>query len=245
MSIKGSVDWGELAVTLFESGGRKTYHVDEVAKIGVDLGLVPVGESSDSFAKKLNGFLARNVKNKAAQFSKVPNKKGGYKKGIYRLKPMKSRKMTAVAPKVETAFTGAAGEFAVLSELLFWGFNASKMTVDDGIDVVASKKGKYFHIQVKTANGALDKPYQASVRSKSFQHSTNVFYVIVLRTYSSKRYINDFVIFSSGEIHQLIAKGVLKNSATISLRIRLEKGRYWLGKNYDVTHNVNNWDCLC
>lgn len=244
MPVKNSIDWIELATHLFNAGGRKTYHVDELSDIGIELGIVPLGEDRESFSKKLNGFLARNVKSKTAQFSKVKNKSGGYRRGIYRIKPQKTINFTPVAPKVTTGFTGAAGEYAVLSELLFRGFNASKMTVDDGIDVVASKDERYFHVQVKTANPSSSNTYQASIRAKAFQHSSNVFYVIVLRTYSTVRYINDFAIFPSSEIRRLKTQGILKDSDTISLRISIENGRYLLNRKYDVTHHINDWECI-
>ena len=147
------IDWTELVRKLYEAGGRKTYHVSDLAEIAQKIELIPFGEDRDGFTKKLMGFLARNVKSKSAQFSRVKNKKGGYSRGIYRMKPQKVFDLTPnEMPDVPKNFTGSAGEFATISELLFRGYNASKMTVDDGIDVVASKDEKYFHIQVKTAN---------------------------------------------------------------------------------------------
>ena len=50
----------------------------------------------------------------------------------------------------ETAAIGTGGEHLVLSELLFRGYKANIMSVDDGIDIVASKDNKIFFIQVKT-----------------------------------------------------------------------------------------------
>ena len=74
-------------------------------------------------------------------------------------------------PNVDTGYFGKAGEHAVSSELLFWGYNVSSMAVDQGVDLVASKNGKYFHLQVKTAtpqsqpNGV--SKYQFSVKEKN------------------------------------------------------------------------------
>lgn len=55
-----------------------------------------------------------------------------------------------------------------MSELLFFGFNASAMTVDDGIDVVANKGDSYFHIQVKTANASAQLKYQFRITKQAF-----------------------------------------------------------------------------
>lgn len=50
----------------------------------------------------------------------------------------------------DTKKIGTGGEYIVLSELLFRGYQANIMSVDDGIDIVASKDNKIFFVQVKT-----------------------------------------------------------------------------------------------
>lgn len=54
-------------------------------------------------------------------------------------------------------FYGKGGEFSVVSELLFRGYNASIMSVDEGIDITASKGDKFFFIQVKTSFSRMTK----------------------------------------------------------------------------------------
>jgi hypothetical protein len=244
--MNSSIDWFELTRRLFETAGRKKHHINELVEAAVSMGLVPFGESPEGLAKSLGSFLARNARSKTPIVSKVPNNKGGYLKGVYRLKPQKNLDLTPVeTPKVSSLFTGAAGEFAVLSELLFRGFNASKMTVDDGIDIVASKDDKYFHIQVKTANHAKDRPYQASIRSTAFQFSHNVFYIVVMREPTPVGYVNRYAIFPSSEIRRWIAQGVLKEGASISLRIDVANQKFVLGKKIDVTHQINDFESIC
>ena len=51
-----------------------------------------------------------------------------------------------------SGFTGKAGEHLVCSELFFRGFNASIMSVDVGMDIVAVKENQLFGIQVKISN---------------------------------------------------------------------------------------------
>ena len=239
--MSGQFDWGAVSLKLFEASGKKTLHISELEALAADLGIIPAGTSSEQFAGNLSGYLLRNSKSKAPQFNRVKNGSGGYRRGVYRLRKQEPLRVEVAQPKVGTGYTGAAGEYAVLSELLFRGFNASKMTVDDGIDVVASKKESYFHIQVKTANEAGGK-YQASVGANAFQHSATVFYVVVLRTYTNVRYVNDYVIFSSGEIRRMVAQGVLGSGASISLRISKDGPKYLLNGKIDVTHNINDWD---
>lgn len=60
---------------------------------------------------------------------------------------------------IETSYIGMAGECAVMSELLFRGYNVNRMLVDDGVDIVAVRSNIYYYIQVKTTtvkdNGAI------------------------------------------------------------------------------------------
>jgi hypothetical protein len=242
----GQVDWPALTKRLFELGEKKTFHIDDLAEIAVRMELVPFGETKESLSTKLGSYLARSVKSKTPDYSKVKNSKGGYTRGVYRIRPQKAFDLTPKEmPKVSTSFTGSAGEFAVLSELLFRGYNASKMTVDDGIDVVASREEKYFHIQVKTANSTDGKPFQAAIREKAFRHSTSVFYIIVLRTPTALGFLNKYAIFPSSDIRRLITQGVLKDGSSISLRISIENQKYLLNGAIDISHHMNDFDSIC
>lgn len=68
--------------------------------------------------------MASEVKKPSPLFSKPKNKYGGTRKGIYRLRgrhnSMPSKSKVPEQPKVTTQFTGKAGEYAVMSELLFF-----------------------------------------------------------------------------------------------------------------------------
>lgn len=67
-----------------------------------------------------------------------------YNKGRYKRRP-KANKPGGADPILQAKdFTGKAGECAVMSELLFRGFNVNRMMVDGGIDLVAFKEGNYF-----------------------------------------------------------------------------------------------------
>ena len=92
-------------------------------------------------------------------YERVRNGKGGYKKGVYRLRKPKQPKPNKVTPviipvenpdDVKSLYMVTAGEMAVCSELLFRECNVSRMSVDDGVDVVAMKNNKTYYIQVKT-----------------------------------------------------------------------------------------------
>lgn len=242
------VDWLEIANRCFAAARNKEMHVNDLAKQAVQLNLIG-GMSEEDIANKLSAALGGNINRlkSRSQFSRIKNKTGGNRKGMYRLKETTTPKLVrAEAPNVETSFTGKAGEYSVLSELLFLGYNASIMVVDQGIDIVAAKENKYFHIQVKTANGNDSKPYTTTIRKDAFQHASHTFYILVMRRAQKQRYINDYLVLSSRDIHQYIRSGQLKDGVTISLRIVAEgKDRFLLNGTHDVTHCVNDFASIC
>ena len=77
---------------------------------------------------------------------------------------MQTPALAILPPQINTQYVGKAGEMAVFSELLFYGYNASIMSVDDGIDLVATKDGRFFFIQVKTAISNNDKIPNFSIK---------------------------------------------------------------------------------
>ncbi len=143
---------------------------------------------------------------------------------------------------------GTAGEFAVTSEMLYRGFNASIMSVDTGIDVVALKNNKTYLIQVKTSKLYKSGYCHYNIRRKSLERfsSENVFYIFVLRHDNE----NDFVILPPGGIEKKIKEKAIKtrkegNEYRVILKFR--EGKVSLGDKkheYDITDFLNNWEIL-
>ena len=145
----------EVVREILKDAGLKGMHVDDIAAAAFTRNK-NMGLAQDEFSRRIQGALASNLKLKSQKpsFAKVEgSKKGQFKRGWYRVKIERQASVTAAIapPETDKPFLGKAGEMAVISELLFWGYNASAMLVDSGIDVVASKGGKYFHLQVKTS----------------------------------------------------------------------------------------------
>ncbi|WP_415406982.1 hypothetical protein ACLHDG_00185 [Sulfurovum sp. CS9] len=191
-----------------------------------------VGNDLESVAKKVAASLAKNVsKTKGSKFARIPNGKGGHKAGMYKLKPKKKTgKKAVINTPINTLYTGKAGEYAVFSELLYWGYNPAMVTVDHGIDIIAAKDTNYFHIQVKTANEIGNKPYNFSIKKSSFNRYNNskTFYIFVLRQQDKNRYFNDFVIISNNEIDNMIGFEIKETRDTYSFKIQKSKGQYEL-----------------
>ncbi len=227
----------EVAREILKPAGLKGMHVDAIAdeatKKNKNMSL-PV----EDFSRKLQAALAANLnlKTQKPSFARVEGKKKGqFKRGWYRAKVEKAPTVVAqlIAPETDKAFTGKAGEFAVMSELLFWGYNASAMTVDNGIDVVASKEEKYFHIQVKTAAEQDGGKFTFSIKNSSFQqhHSSLMYYVFVLR----RKLSNEYVIIPSSYLQVLISGGKITKAPTLYISISVDAN----GRKYTLNGAVN------
>ncbi len=79
---------------------------------------------------------------------------------------------------------GRAGEYLVAARLLLNGFNVYFGALDDGIDLVARKRKKFYFLQVKTAQdlGYDSNKYMATVNVATFSKHPprNTFLVVVL-----------------------------------------------------------------
>ena len=219
-------------VLLNHKGGLHVNDIaDEILKKGLEEDI-----SREKLAAKVSLALSTDVKKKrGSQFKRVKNKSGRNRRGYYKLKSapktdkkkmlseiaksIKSIKMTPTAPAL---YTGKAGEYAVLAELLFHEFNASLMSVDQGIDIVASKNDDFFYIQVKTANYK-NGHFFASINSKQFERYNNkdTFYIFVLRHLFHGKMVNGFLIFKSSDIERFKEMDVIKNGLTLSMTVTI------------------------
>lgn len=201
----------QIAKEILQDAGQKGLHVKSIATQAVNQNK-NMGLSADEFQKKVQSALAANLKLKSTSptFGQVNHstgtRKGKPKQGWYRLKIKRTKTNLPSPPKPNaphsTGFAGKAGEYAVMSELLFWGFNTSIMTVDDGIDIVATKGNRFFLLQVKTAHQNENGKYQFSIKKSSYTRysANNVFYVFVLRSQCK----NDFIIIPHMQLEYFI-----------------------------------------
>ena len=106
--------------------------------------------------------------------------------------------------EIPTLYLGAAGELAVLSELVFRGYNANRMMIDDGIDIVAMKNNIYTYIQVKTSV-INDDRINWGIKRESFERYAslpNMTYILVARYKDGKDYRNIFFVLPVDAIRQ-------------------------------------------
>jgi hypothetical protein len=148
--------------------------------------------------------------------------------------------------KIDSGYTGKAGEHLVCSHLLFRGYNASIMSVDTGLDIVATKDGSMIGIQVKTSNLNKFNTYVFDVRKVSFERHTasNVYYVFVLHGQNG----DNFLILPYHEVQRKVhEKAVLEVDKKTRYRVILKfrDGKLYLGNmEHEMGYFLNNWELV-
>jgi len=231
--------------------GRQA-HIKDITKEALAKN-VNLNLSADEFENKANAALASHVKRKTdLVFTKVVSKKDKqgnvtYKRGVYRLKTKRGSQAalaTPIPPPAGNLFVGKAGEFAVMGELLFWGYNASLMAVDSGIDVIAEKDSHYYHIQVKTAMPRADDKYQFTIKNSAFKTNTknNTYYIFLMRARTGNR----FAIIPSSYLQTRLDLGIIRNSDKLSITISHndKENHFLLNGNDNITPFIGRFDLI-
>lgn len=229
---------------ILKENKNQPMHINDIAQKAVESARNQT-MTAEVFAKKLGGALAAHLNTQKPLFSKPPNKQGRPQRGMYRLKQKHVVAISAriIPPDVSTNFTGKAGEHAVMSELLFWGYNASLMTVDEGIDIVASKDNKYFHVQVKASTEKSSGVFGFQVKRKAFErnHSAQTYYVFVMR----KNLSCYFAVLPDSHLEGLRMTNIIGGQNDLSITITAdEKSKQFSLNGSDITLWVNNFGVI-
>jgi len=237
------------------SESKSGMHVKDVAQEFIRRGLEKEISENDLMAKIVNALSMDMRKYKLkSRFRRIPNKKGGYKQGWYRLKKFRKqpseieiqeieKSSDIEIPNISPLYTGKAGEYAVLSELLFREYNASVMSVDQGIDIVASKNDKFYHIQVKTANYR-NGVFHTAINRTQFDrfNSINTFYIFVLRySQKTKKIVSDFIVMMALDIEKFIEKGIFNKSNLLNFNIKIGNKKIILNGKEDISFFFNRF----
>ena len=124
--------------------------------------------------------------------------------------------------KGSTNFFGKAGEYAVMSELLFQEYNANNMTVDEGIDIIASKNNNFYFVQVKTMTLQSGHKARTTIKQKNFDKFINqqMRYVIAVKCSSEIK----FFTLTNESIELLLHKQAIGRNKDGSLSIKIKYG---------------------
>lgn len=230
---------------------KEPLHYEEITKRAIQENLIETSGATPE--NTMNAQITTDIKlNK----EKSPFEKS--KRGYFKLNPNYNETEQKVKEKIEqiideeeslltseSRYVGKAGEYRVVSELIFRGYNANIISVDDGIDIVATKNDKLFNIQVKTSNENKFSNYVCDIRKVSFERfgSGNTFYIFVLMGDET-----NFLILPFSEIEKNIKqKNILEinNGKKYRVNIPIRENKVFLGKQTnDATFYLNNWGIL-
>lgn len=219
----------------------------------------------DQLVAKINAFLLKESRVKKGDFVKVVNPKTKKaKKGVYRFvkrkledplpEPIKEpeeqaeKTTTKIAQScVSTNYIGKGGEYAVMSELLFQGYNANIMTVDEGIDIVASKQNVFYYLQVKTTNLTERLTANVNIKKSSFDRglASQLRYFVVVRCGSGEtryfKFSEEDIIRYSSQGYILISEGLIH----IKIRFGVEDHLPYLyhdNRTIEIRYHQNNFN---
>lgn len=128
-------------------------------------------------------------------------------------------------PDPSYEYIGTAGECAVLSELMFNGYNANRMMIDEGVDIVAVKNNIYYYIQVKTTSIKANGTITCQIGKDRYDEylGAQIRYIIVVRCKEHNTNKNIYFKFSPGELEAAIYNRCVKRGDTsISIKIRFD-----------------------
>lgn len=199
--------------------------------------------TQEELNKTVDRLLKEDQKRREEQFL-VKDKNGKYSK-------RKGHKNigTPRPPVIPSNYIGKAGECAVISELMFRGYNANTMLLDEGIDIIATKDNIYYYIQVKTTYIKDGKLYVKIKKERFDKYIDNqIRYVIVGRYGKDDDWHNIFFVFDPNTIERFAKYEQCINESDEALNIKIEfeprTGKYFMydnSKRADVSYYINKF----
>lgn len=226
----------ELIVSLFKSYKEKK-RLKDIKQSVVNLlypeVLMVSAEESDAVSKEVENVLKEDKRLDKESFLV-------YEKGYY----SKRRSVRKPEDPLPTPYIGAAGECAVMAELMFRGYNANRMMIDEGVDIIAAKNNVYYYIQVKTVN-AKDGKFHFRIPQYRFNQyvDSQIRYICVGRS-EGRLY---FFKFTPDNINDYIFNQYIKQSngeIHINIKFHDRSGNpiLYSNKEKDILYNMNNFE---
>jgi hypothetical protein len=199
-----------------------------------------------SVQEELNKIVERLLKEdqkRSKESFLIKDKSGRYSK-------RKEHKLVdGVLPTIGSNYIGKAGECAVISELMFRGYNANTMLLDEGIDIIATKDNIYYYIQVKTTYIKDGRLYVKIKKERFDKYIENqIRYVIVGRYGKEGDLRNIFFVFDPNTIERFARYEQCINESDEALNIKIEfeprTGKYFMydnNKRADVSYYINKF----
>ncbi|KAA2219903.1 winged helix-turn-helix domain-containing protein [Maribacter flavus] len=235
------------ALKILKDSG-KPLHYKEITRLALEAGILETNGNTPESSMNAqlitdvnkNGVHSDFIKTAPATLNINPNKPK-------KKETVSTKKKKEILEKIGSGFIGKGGEHYVTSELLFRGYNASIMSVDIGMDIIATKNNKLFSLQVKTSNLLSGNSYVFDMRKVSLErdYAGNVFYVFVMIHEDQTK---SAVILTANKIEELIHSNAIKNIQThgrfrVVLKIRDEK--IYIGTlDNPIDYYWDNWSII-
>jgi len=229
---------------------KKALHYNEITRLALEAGILETeGATPDA---SMNSQIIRDIRSKKESSDFIKVGRSTYSHNLNKKEFKKNNKIEEEEEeevekiKIGSGYTGKGGEHLVCSELLFKGFNASIMSVDVGMDIIATKENKLISVQVKTANINSFNDYNFDVRKVSFERhdSGSIYYIFVLRGKKD----NNFLILPYIEMDKKVTHDAIKyikKYKKYRVRIMFRNGNIYLGnQNHEMNYYLNNWDII-
>ncbi|PIY94919.1 MAG: hypothetical protein COY68_00980 [Candidatus Levybacteria bacterium CG_4_10_14_0_8_um_filter_35_23] len=134
-------------------------------------------------------------------------------------------------------YWGEAAEIHVTAELLYRGFQAANIPVDEGLDILAVKDNNTFYFQVKHKDISNNQAIKITKSSFEKTGRGNVYYVFVLLS-NEKR---DFLIIPFHIVNDWIREGIAQATEDgYMIYIKVREGKYFI-KEKGLDYYLNNW----
>ncbi len=237
------------AIEVLKKAG-KPLHYTEITRLALESGILETeGATPES---SMNAQISVDIKNKGKGSDFIKTAPGTFTINPDKIEVKQTPKIIEAEKEaeerlvVESGFTGKGGEHLVCSELLFRGFNASIMSVDVGMDIVAVKGTQLFGIQVKTSNLNRFDTYVFDIRKVSFErHSSgSIFYIFVLHGEKQNRFLILPFLEIEKKVHE---KAILEvgQGKRYRVNIKFRNDHVYLGnKEHEMGYFLDNWNSI-
>ena len=242
----------DIAYQILKETG-KPLHSKEITKIALDRGWLKTAGKTPEATMNAQLVIDVNSKGELSRFKKTgPSMFALNDKMLEIDEGSKSDRIIEELEieeekEIEGGYIGKAGEHAVISELLFRGYNAALMSVDVGVDIVATKDTRVYNIQVKTRN--ISKQHDAfhfNIRIASYEkhNAGQTFYIFILR----EKGLLDYLILPFHQVEKSIEEEfihVVGKGKLYRITITKRAGKVYLGRREnEVSYFLNRWDII-
>lgn len=141
-------------------------------------------------------------------------------------------------PWKKRRFWGEAAEIHVMAELLYRGFQAANIPVDEGLDILAVKENRTYYFQVKHKD--LNNNQAIKITKSSFERTRGgeVYYIFVLLSDNNR----DFLIIPYHIMNDWIREKIVEDTDDGYLLYIKKQDNHYKLKEKILTNYLNNWD---